>query len=316
MSSQNTNTFSTITAQRVWQEKAYAKINLRLKVLDRRPDGFHEIRTVMQTIDLADILYFYPAQKMQLSCTDEALSSGPDNLVLQAAERFNRRLHHRVPNFHIHLEKVIPYGAGLGGGSADAAATLRALNQLNGVPFSTFELEEIAATLGSDIPFLINGGTALAKGRGEVLEPLGWDREVYYVLVYPEVAIATAWAYKNLVINLTASSCYLKLFSSLGGGCIVGADLISVLENDFQALVERTNPIVAAMRGQLEKEGAYTSSMSGSGSTVYGIFDDRFVASNAQKALQAQGFRSFFCLPSVEAVDYNSRTENGNKEKS
>jgi 4-diphosphocytidyl-2-C-methyl-D-erythritol kinase len=299
MTGKITDTFPGVAAQSVWQEKANAKINLGLKVLGRRVDGYHEIRSIMQTVDLADTLYFYPAKQTALSCTDITLSVASDNLVQRAVERFSGQLDGRAPTFHIHLEKIIPYGAGLGGGSADAAATLRALNHLSGTPFSLVQLGEMAATLGSDIPFLINGGTALVKGRGEILEPLVWQGEVYYVLVYPEVAVSTAWAYANLALNLTAPSAYLKLFSSLGGGCIVSANLFHLLENDFQALVERTNPIVAVVRGQLKKEGAYASSMSGSGSTIYGTFDDRLAALNAQRALQAQGFRSFFCLPAL-----------------
>ena len=138
-------------------EKAYAKINLGLKILGRRPDGYHEILSVAQCVDLADILYFEPASSDQLTCSLDSLSMGPDNLVYRAVDAFRARLDRPPQSFRIHLEKNIPIGAGLGGGSADAAAVLRALNRFYDQPFSNADLRQIAATLGSDIPFLVGG---------------------------------------------------------------------------------------------------------------------------------------------------------------
>ena len=168
-------------------EKAYGKINLGLKILGRRPDGYHDILSIAQGVDLADILHFEPAPSDQLTCNIEDLSTGPDNLVRRAVDSFRARLDHPIRHFRIHLEKHIPMGAGLGGGSADAAATLRALNRFYGEPLDRTELGAIAAELGSDIPFLVEGGTALMRGRGEILEPLGWAGAGFYVLAYPEV---------------------------------------------------------------------------------------------------------------------------------
>lgn len=277
-------------------EMAYAKINLGLKVLRRREDGYREICTIMQSVDLADVLLFEPAAEDCLTCTDPGLPTGADNLVLRAAELFNRRL--SAPRrVHIHLEKNIPVGAGLGGGSADAAAALRGLNRLCGEPLSAAQLRQLASHLGSDVPFLISGGTALARGRGELLEPLRWEGDFCYVLVYPGVAVSTAWAYSQIRPNLTHPSPYLNFITSLSGGRVAGKALLSVLENDFQGLVERVNPIVAELRSGLSLAGAQACSMSGSGSTVYGIFDDRSAAHRACQALQAQGYRSFFCRP-------------------
>ena len=156
-------------------EKAYAKINLGLKVLGRRPDGYHEILSVAQCVDLADVLYFEAALSDQLTCSLDSLSTEPDNLVRRAVDAFRARLDRPVQSLHIHLEKNIPIGAGLGGGSADAAAALRALNHFYDQPFSNADLRQIAATLGSDIPFLVEGGTALMRGRGEILEALSWE---------------------------------------------------------------------------------------------------------------------------------------------
>jgi 4-diphosphocytidyl-2-C-methyl-D-erythritol kinase len=276
-------------------EKAYAKINLGIKIVGRRPDGYHDILSVAQCVDLADVLYFELASSDQLTCSLDSLSTGPDNLVCRAVDAFHAQLDRPAQPFRIHLEKNIPIGAGLGGGSADAAAALRVLNRFYDQPFSDADLRQIAATLGSDIPFLVEGGTALMKGRGEILEALSWVGAVFYVLAYPEVEISTAWAYGQLGSILTENSPYFNFIISLSGGCVDHDRLFEVLENDFTPAVERTYPIVAELRSQLDRVGARATLMSGSGSTVYGIFDDRKTASQAQSALQRQGCRSFLC---------------------
>ena len=278
-------------------EKAYAKINLGLKVVGRRPDGYHEILSVVQCVDLADVLYFELASSDQLTCNLESLSTGPDNLVCRAVDAFHAQLDRPAQSFRIHLKKNIPMGAGLGGGSTDAAAALRALNRFYDQPFSNADLRQIAATLGSDIPFLVEGGTVLMKGRGEILEALSWKGAVFYVLAYPKVEISTAWAYGQLGSILTENSPYFNFIVSLSGGCVDHDRLFEVLENDFTPAVERTYPIVAELRSQLDQASARATLMSGSGSTVYGIFDDRKTASQVQSTLQRQGCRSFLCQP-------------------
>ena len=278
-------------------EKAHAKINLGLKVLGRRPDGYHDILSLAQCVDLADVLHIEPASADRLTCNIDELSTGPDNLVQRAVDAFRVALGRSDQYFRIHLEKHIPMGAGLGGGSADAAAALRALNQLYGAPLAVAELCSIAAGLGSDIPFLIEGGTALMRGRGEMLEPQDWAGAVFYVLAYPEVEVGTAWAYGQLGAVLTDNTPYLNFIASLSGGCVDHDRLFEVLENDFMPVVERAYPIVAELRSKLDRAGARATSMSGSGSTVFGIFDDRMTASRAQQGLQGQGYRSFLCQP-------------------
>ncbi len=278
-------------------EKACAKINLGLKVLNRRPDGYHEIRSIMQSVDLADLLHFYPAPADEFSCSDKTLPAGPDNLAWRARQLFAARCDKPLRPFHIHLEKRIPAGAGLGGGSADAAAVLRALNQLHNTPFDLQTLQEMAAELGSDVPFLVDGGTALVRGRGEILEPLQWRGAVWYTLVYPNVEVSTAWAYAQVSPGLTAVSSYLSFIDSLSGGCVEGSALFPLLENDFQGPVERAYPSVAYMSSYFDQAGALAYSMSGSGSTVYGIFDDRNAAQKVQRGLIEKGYRSFLCRP-------------------
>ena len=278
-------------------EKAYAKINLGLKVVGRRPDGYHELLSVAQCVDLADVLYFEADSSDQLICSLDSLSTGPDNLVCRAVDAFHAQLDRPAQSFRIHLKKNIPIGAGLGGGSADAAAALRALNRFYDQPFSSADLCQIAATLGSDIPFLVEGGIALMRGRGEILNKLSWAGAVFYVLAYPEIEISTAWAYDQLGPILTEDSPYFNFVVSLSGGCVDHDRLFEVLENDFTPAVDRAYPIVAELRSQLDQVGAHATLMSGSGSTVYGIFDDRKTASQAHDALQRQGCRSFLCQP-------------------
>ena len=278
-------------------EKAYAKINLGLKVLNRRMDGYHEIRGIVQSVDLADALHFRHSDENRLTCTNTRLSTGSDNLVIQAMELFNAHLQETPRVFHIHLEKIIPIGAGLGGGSADAAAVLRGLNRLYRMPFSVDALREMAACLGSDIPFLILGGTALIRGRGEIVDSLEWKGETFYLLVYPDVEVETAWAYRRVEEGLTPQSPYLNFIDSLSGGCVDHKSLICLLENDFQPVVERAYPIVADLSSQLSEAGALACSMSGSGSTVYGIFDDRTAACQARQEMQRKGLQTFLCRP-------------------
>ena len=166
---------------------AYAKLNLVLEVLGRRSDGFHEVRTVLQTIDLADRLTFHPASGLNLQCDDPSLN-GEANLVWQAAVSLAKSCDIQ-PRVHIQLEKHIPVAMGLGGGSSDAAATLLALNQLWRLNLSIEELSQIAAILGSDVPFFLTGGTGTAAGRGELVTPVRPLPSVPVTLICPTATI-------------------------------------------------------------------------------------------------------------------------------
>ena len=167
--------------------RAYAKINLNLEVLGRRPDGYHEVRTILQTIDLADRLEVQPAASLQVECDDPRLS-GEANLVWRAATALAASQSIR-PLARIRIHKLIPVGMGLGGGSSDAAAALVALNQLWGLDLPTAELAQVAAGLGADVPFFLWGGTALAQGRGDQVSPLPSLPPLPLLLVCPEETI-------------------------------------------------------------------------------------------------------------------------------
>ncbi len=277
-------------------EPAWAKINLGLKVLGPRPDGYHDICSIFQTVDLADVLHFRQGPVNRLSCTDPSLPTNENNLAMTALQLFQTEVA-GIDSFEIHLEKNIPVGAGLGGGSADAAAVLRAMNRCSRERLSAAALQTLAQQLGSDVPFLINGGCAVVRGRGELISPVSATGNITFVLVYPGFEISSAWAYSRLQGSLTVNTPYLNFIDSLSGGCVDLLELCSTLENDFQPMVERAYPIVAELRHTLSSTGARFLSMSGSGSCLFGVFEDRTAASSAATELQAQGFRSFLCKP-------------------
>ncbi len=278
-------------------EKAFAKLNLGLKITGKRSDGYHEICSLVQTVNLSDLLHFSIADSTSLRCSDLTVPADGQNLIEKAVELFFDYVDIPRKHYQIELEKIIPVGAGLGGGSSDAAATLRCLNQLNDYPCDAENLRFLGAQLGSDIPFLVEGGTAVMRGRGEKINRVCWPHEVFYTLVYPNVAVSTSWAYQQIGPDLTENDRYINIVSSFSGGCIDLWDLLNVLENDFLPIVENAYPIVATIRSRLQSAGALISSLSGSGSTIYGLFDDRNAALKACDELREGGYRSFFCQP-------------------
>ena len=178
---------------------APAKVNLTLTVGDRRPDGYHDVSTVMQAVGLYDTLILtHGGAGLTLTCTDPAVPADATNLVLRAAGRFFEETKLPVPDLHLHLRKRIPSQAGLGGGSSDAASTLLALRTLYAPSLPDVQLEHMAAALGSDVPFFIRGGTALARGRGERLTPMPRLRDGWFVIVKPPEGFSTPAMYRRL----------------------------------------------------------------------------------------------------------------------
>jgi len=174
-----------------------AKLNLSLRILGKRPDGFHEIDTLMVKLPgLADEITIEPANGFSFTCTDHSLPTDGRNLVVKAAHALSEKSAHPL-DFHIHLEKHIPHGAGLGGGSSNAATTLLALNGLLDSPLSAAELHKIAATLGSDIPFFLHPGAARCTGRGEIIEPAESPPPLEIALFKPRFSVPTVDAYRN-----------------------------------------------------------------------------------------------------------------------
>lgn len=279
------------------QGRAFAKINLGLRILGLRPDGFHELRTVFQTVSLSDGIEvsWRPRARagVRLDCTDPSLA-GPENLAARAADRLLScgRWRGRV---EVSIEKRIPMGAGLGGGSADAGATLAALERLLDPRPTSLELLDAAAEVGSDVPFFLTGGRAVGVGRGEEVYPLPEPpRNQWMALVCPEVHVATAEAYRALADSrrtaLTSDRKPLRIGSFRSGirapGGDAATDLAQCLENDFEEVVFDRFPELSTWKERLLAVGASGASMSGSGSAVFGLFEDRRAASDAVKRLR------------------------------
>lgn len=278
-------------------EIAPAKLNLGLKILRRREDGYHDIVSVLQTVDLCDRLTFTPAAAGEtlVRCDHPDVPAGPENLVFRAVEVLRRETG-VDRGVRVDLDKRIPTGAGLGGGSSNAAATLRALDRRWGLRLGPERLSGLAAGLGSDVPFFLTGGTAIATGRGERIRPVDWQDEFWYVLVYPGFPVSTARAYQNVRIGLTEAGAYGTFLDfAEKSGRICAGRLFACLENDFLPLVEAAGGGVARILEALAAGGAVVCSVSGSGSTLFGVFREARQASAAVVRVQGRGRRVYLC---------------------
>ena len=262
--------------------RALAKINLDLRVLGKRPDGFHELRTVFQTIDLADALEitYTPARKTAISLVDELQIA--DNLVLRAARLLMDALR-ATGRIEMRLTKRIPMGAGLGGGSSDAAAVLLALPALMGRDVNLPMLCSIGEQLGSDVPFFLLGGTAVGIGRGSELFPLPDAPSQQGIVVAPGIHVNTAQAYRDLSPRLTTELQQNKMVSFQS----VAWDTRSLASarNDFEAVVFEQHRKLATLKKRLVRAGATAALMTGSGSALFGLFPDRNGISRAKELL-------------------------------
>lgn len=256
--------------------KAPAKVNFRLDVLKKRPDGYHDLRMIMQRIDLCDeielSLRLEPG--ISLSCDHARIPQDKRNIVWQAAEKILERCGRDV-GISIKLKKTIPVAAGLGGGSSDAASTLMGLNELLGTGLTDAQLMTIGLELGADVPFFIFKKPAVAEGVGEILSPLEQIPKLWLILVNPGIHVATSWAYRNL--NLTSEKVTAKipfLYES-------AADVANILSNDLEAVTLNKYPVIGKIKKELAAAGAVGTLMSGSGSTVFALFDQESAARRA-----------------------------------
>ena len=273
------------------ERRAPAKINLGLHVVRKRPDGYHDIETVMHRIDWADRITAEPAADLAMTCSDPDLPADGDNLCMHAAQRL-RAAFDVEAGARLHLDKQVPYGAGLGSGSSDAAATLRLLDALWELDAPADALHAIASAIGSDVPFFLNGPAALATGRGEQVVPLRGQHSAPYampfsvVVVVPDVHIATPDAYGMITPSADERPDLLLLVRS--------NDLArwqQELVNDFETPILNAYPTVEAAKQLLADQGAGYASLSGSGSAVYGAFEDAATAREAARAARALGHR-------------------------
>jgi 4-diphosphocytidyl-2-C-methyl-D-erythritol kinase len=270
--------------------RSFAKINLALAVLGSREDGYHEIRTVFQSIDLHDILEIRPSALLELEC--EGLAGVPlaENLAWQAATRLQRLC--PGAGAHITLRKRIPQGSGLGGGSSNAAAVLLGLTRFWGVDVAPESLRALAAGLGADVPFFLIGGTALGIGRGDEVYPLPDLPTCDVVVIYPGLAVSTAAAYRQLSLGLTPETSknnILSFCSSLGAGSSFPTGIF----NDFERVVPAAHGPIREALDSLTEHGATAALLSGSGSSVFGFFPTEESALAASGAIEREAWRVF-----------------------
>ena len=287
---------------------SFAKINLGLLLLGKRIDGYHDIATVFQQIDLCDkMLFRKTASSIRIISPDSSLPQDEQNLAYQAFTCFQDRF--RIQGgIEIHIRKAIPIGAGLGGGSSNAATTLLALNELWNTQKSISDLEELAEEIGSDVPFFLRGGTALGLGRGEILEsmelPTGW----WIVLVHPGIEVSTGWAYSRAKITLTNKEKLGKLRSIFRQ--FPSRTLKAHLENELEGVVFKRHPVLRDIKEQMYKREAFYASMSGSGSSVYGLFSHRKNAETAKTFFSMQpDLKAFLCRPIPSPPDREHHLE-------
>jgi 4-diphosphocytidyl-2-C-methyl-D-erythritol kinase len=268
--------------------RAFAKVNYALDILGLRVDGYHEIRTVMQSISLADEVEFRRAAGgFVLTLEPEAVEIGPSerNTTYLAWKALQRLSGEELP-VEVTLHKRIPAGAGLGGGSADAAAVLVGLNEIFGLGLSVDELREVGVGIGADVPFCISGGTALGEGIGEILTPLVAPPSHLLVVAKPPGSAETARIYRAYDGMKEVSGRTVEpVVSALHAGSV--SDLASAVGNDLASVTNEFVPEVAALEQELLASGALGASMSGSGTAVYGIFADEEAAGSAKGKIDA-----------------------------
>ncbi|NJN68983.1 MAG: 4-(cytidine 5'-diphospho)-2-C-methyl-D-erythritol kinase [Nitrospira sp.] len=276
---------------------APAKINLVLRILDRRPDGYHNLWSLMQTVRLEDELSIsinHTHSAITLGCDDPSLNTDSSNLVYRAAAAVLERSKQPV-GVDIALAKRIPMGAGLGGGSSDAAATIIGLNRILKLGWSPQEMAQVGQTLGSDVPFFFFAPSATVAGRGEKVTPVRMTGGRWIVLVNPSFPVETKWAYRQLsesrtgVVPVSRSHAALEAVPELSW-----KQVLETAENDFETPVFKAYPLLCDIKQELTARGAEVALLSGSGATVFGVFFDETSARHAQASfLKEQPFKVF-----------------------
>ena len=270
------------------QIRSYAKINWALDVLFKRPDGYHQIRTIFQTVSLYDRLRITGTDRnIEIVCNDARVPCDETNLAHKAAALL-REATDTSKGARIEIEKNIPVAAGLGGGSSNAAVTLLALGKLWEVELEEREIMEMAARLGSDVPFFLTGGTALGIGRGEEVSPIEQARSDHLLLVNPGFAVSTRDAYENLS-RLTTSEASSRIPFTLRAARGI-RELPLEASNDLEEVVLGVHPEIAEVKRRLVSLGARHALMSGSGATVFGVFDNSQLTGQAASEMRVLGY--------------------------
>lgn len=294
--------------------KANAKINLSLDVTGVRENGYHDVRMIMQSIELCDYLDIEVnnSGRIELTCSNPEIECDKSNLIYKAADKLiNKAVDEEIIDKNtgvtISLQKNIPIAAGLAGGSTDAAATLVGLNEELGLGYSSSELRGLGVTLGADIPFCIEGGTYLSEGIGEVLSKLKDAPDCFVVLVKPDINVSTKFVYDNLILNEeTVHPDVDAMLNAIETGSI--KRVADCLDNLLATVTEKEYPIIVDIKNILKENGALNAIMSGSGPTVFGLFDDEEKAKEALSILGSkvefkQGFVTTFAKYGIKGIE-------------
>lgn len=273
---------------------AFAKINWTLRVLGRREDGFHEICTTFQTVSLCDYLTFETADEISLTCDNPQVPVDERNIIVRAANILREQFS-VSEGAKIHLEKRIPSPGGLGGGSADAAVALLALTHLWQIETTRVHLTELGKQLGADVPFFLYGGTAFATGLGTEIEPLPDVPQKLLLIVTPNVSVPTAEAYQSLGAPRLTDADSLGIFTICRSARIDDNINQANLQNDFETTIFRLQPEIELAKNRLLESGATAALMSGSGASVFGIFENETTRQAALDGLQETDWQLFSC---------------------
>lgn len=267
--------------------KAYAKINLGLHIVGKRTDGFHDIETIFHRIDLFDTLTLTENDSISVSVSTSDIPTEKENLCWKAAMLLQKQLQlsHGV---HIHIEKHIPVGAGLGGGSSDAAAVLQSLPQFWHQQIEEKSLKSLALQIGSDVPFFLGKHSAYGEGRGERLTYVSLDVPYWIVVVYPNIHVSTSWAYQALSEKRNGTFPKRKTLGQKFS--LSPLQSIVTAENDFEEVVFEAYPEIGEIKKKFFEARAVHALMSGSGSSVFGLFANESDARNAMKFFDRQYF--------------------------
>jgi len=284
--------------------KAPAKLNIRLKVTGRRPDGYHDLVSIMVPVDLFDHLEMRVIPGgVTLSCTGLPVPGDETNLVVKAAQAFLDRTGVQR-GVAIRLEKRIPVAAGMGGGSSDAAGVLLLLNRLSGKPLSPEALQETAKDLGADVPFFLACRPAVARGIGEILDPISLWPEFRYVIVTPRIKVSTAWVYRNLQLKKLTKDEHVHISEILREK---PEAIARILDNDLESVTSARFPVIETIKHSLLGAGAEGALMTGSGPSVFGVFSSPGQAETARDHLVSRNLGDVFLVRKWERPSALSR---------
>lgn len=272
--------------------KSLAKINIGLNIINKRDDGFHNLETIFYPISLYDKISFTKSEYFSFNSNDEKLNTEKTNLIIKAKESLEDHFNIQLP-VKVFLEKHIPIGAGLGGGSSNAASTLTALAKLFNLNIDNHQLAELAIKLGSDVPYFLNPDPSYAESRGEIITPINFKLNRYLLIVNPGIHIATKWAFGLIKPNQPKES----LKSLIDKNKLNINEIMKIASNDFEKIVFEHFPEIKEIKEKMLYFGANYSMMTGTGSTVWAMFDDEEAAFQSELFFKCKNYFTFIQEP-------------------